>query len=151
MADLHMTDFYRDTARILVQLYNRFPNPGILYVDDISGPDSPDEFGLPAPRFQACFNTMIWLAEAGFIQYSAPIRQEALDGVTLSHKGLVILFSQTLALSASDLHFQNEESTIATETPLSHVEWLKMALASQSSRIIEEAVQTVLAHPLLAG
>lgn len=152
MADLHMTDFYRDTARILVQLYNHFPNTIILYADDISGPNTPDEFGLPSARFQSCFNTMLWLAETGLIRYATTIRQEALDQTTLSRKALVILFSTvTLAVTASDRHFSTDTNTDTTlpNVSLTHIEWLRTALNSQSSRLIEEAVQTILAHPLL--
>ncbi|MBE8717105.1 hypothetical protein [Cellvibrio polysaccharolyticus] len=152
MADLHMTDFYRDTARILVQLYNHFPNTIILYADDISGPNTPDEFGLPSARFQSCFSTMLWLAETGLIRYATTIRQEALDQTTLSRKALVILFSPvTLAVAASDRHFSTDTNTDTAlpDVSLTHIEWLRTALNSQSSRLIEEAVQTILAHPLL--
>jgi hypothetical protein len=151
MADLHMTDFYRDTARILVQLYNNFPNTIILYADDIGGPNTPDEFGLPSARFQSCFSTMLWLAETGLIRYATTIRQEALDQTTLTRKALVILFSPVkLAVAASDQHFYSSsdaDSSLPEVSP-SHIEWLRIALNSQSSRLIEEAVQTVLAHPL---
>lgn len=58
MADLHIDDFYRDAALILLRLYRTFPRKTILYVDDISGPDTPDEFGLHSERFQSCFSTM---------------------------------------------------------------------------------------------
>lgn len=153
MADLHMTDFYRDSAKILLQLYNRFPNKVILYAEDICGPDSPDEFGLPSPRFQSCFSTMIWLAEAGLITYSVPIRQEALDQTTLSREGLVVLFSKVsgiMAVAESDVATDRNTATDdipATATAFSHIEGLRLALKSQSSQWVEDAVKAILAHP----
>jgi len=61
MADLHIEDFYRDVAKIFLQLYAVFPRKTILYVEDISGPDEPDEYGLHHPRFQAGEKTTILL------------------------------------------------------------------------------------------
>lgn len=93
MADIHIADFHRDCANILVTLYRNFPRKIHLYVDDIAGPDEPDEFGLPSPRHQSCFATMIWLAEAGYVQYVTTIRQEALDQACLTHLGFILLSS----------------------------------------------------------
>lgn len=161
MADLHMTDFYRDTARVLVQLYNQFPKTIILYADEISGPNTPDEFGLPSARFQSCFSTLLWLADAGLVRYASTIRQEALEQATLTRKAMVILFSPVkLSVVATDQHFYEKQSTSTTDqtqpsntgapnTSLTHIGWLRAALSSQSSRLIEEAVQTILSHPLL--
>ena len=78
MADLHIEDFYRDVAKIFLNLYALFPRKTILYVEDICGPDQPDEFGLHNPRFQAGFSAMVWLAEHGYIHFQETIRQEAL-------------------------------------------------------------------------
>ena len=59
MADIHIEEFYKDAAIALVQLYNAFPRRVNLFVEDIAGPDEPDEFGLhsncllytsPSPR-----------------------------------------------------------------------------------------------------
>jgi hypothetical protein len=94
MADIHVADFNRDCAAILVALYRGFPRKTNIYVDDIAGPDEPDEFGLPSPRHQACFGTLLWLAEAGYIQYETTIRQEALDQASLTHMGYVLLESR---------------------------------------------------------
>lgn len=86
MSDLHIEDFCKDTAKILVILYQSFPQSMTLYVEDICGPDTPDEFGLHSPRFVASFNTLLWLAKADYIHYSDTVKQEALEGVTLTHK-----------------------------------------------------------------
>ncbi len=93
MSDIHIDDFYRDTARILVLLYSHFPRKITLYVDDISGPDTPDEFGLHSPRHQACFHTMLWLASTGYLDYGQMVYQDALDEACLTHKAFLLLNS----------------------------------------------------------
>ena len=70
MADLHIEDFHQDVARILVALYNRFPQPASLFVIDLIGEHEPDPFGVPAPRHSACFSAMLWLADEGFLRYT---------------------------------------------------------------------------------
>jgi hypothetical protein len=37
MADIHIDDFYRDVAKILIRLYAMFPRKTTPYVEDISG------------------------------------------------------------------------------------------------------------------
>lgn len=91
MSDLHIDDFYRDAAKALVALYSQFPRRTILYVEDISGPDSPDEFGLHSTRHQACFETLLWLAHSGFLRYEQLVRQEAIDQAVLTHRGFLTL------------------------------------------------------------
>lgn len=91
MSDLHIDDFYRDAARILAALYAQFPRKTTLYVEDISGPDTPDEFGLHSPRHQACFHTMMWLGSCDYLSYEQAVRQEALDQVVLTHRGFLLL------------------------------------------------------------
>lgn len=93
MSDLHIDDFYRDAAKILATLYGQFPRKITLYVEDICGPDTPDEFGLHSPRHQACFHTMMWLGSSDYLRYEQAVRQEALDQVTLTHRGFLILGS----------------------------------------------------------
>jgi hypothetical protein len=93
LSDIHIDDFYRDAAKILVALYGQFPKKITLYVEDICGPDTPDEFGLHSPRHQACFHTMMWLASADYLRYDQAVRQEALDQVVLSHRGFLVLSS----------------------------------------------------------
>ncbi|MFE8071604.1 hypothetical protein QQM79_11160 [Marinobacteraceae bacterium S3BR75-40.1] len=91
MADLHIEDFYRDTALILEQLYNAFPRKTSVYVEDIAGADNPDEFGLHSPRHMACFGTMLWLAEEGFIRFQDTITQIAIDQAVLTQSTFVTL------------------------------------------------------------
>ncbi len=93
MSDIHIDDFYRDTAKILVQLYSQFPRKFTLYVEDIAGQDKPDEFGLHSPRHLACFHALLWLAGADYLHFETTIRQEAIDQVVLSHRGFMLLNS----------------------------------------------------------
>ncbi|GGC89725.1 hypothetical protein [Halopseudomonas salina] len=91
MADLHIDDFYHDVAGILLGLYNSFPRPTTLFVADLIGEHEPDAFGVPAPRHQACFSAMLWLAEEGFLRYTDVIRQEAIDQCCLTERAFVLL------------------------------------------------------------
>jgi hypothetical protein len=93
VSDIHIDDFYKDAAKILVLLYNHFPRRITLYVEDISGPDKPDEFGLHHPRYEACFHTMLWLASTGYIEYSQTVQQDALDQTCLTHRTFLLLNS----------------------------------------------------------
>lgn len=91
MSDIHIDDYYKDSARILSQLYAFFPRPCAVYVEDIAGPDTPDEFGLHSNRHLACLSTLLWLAKAGYLSYVDTIRQEAIDQAVLTHKGFTLL------------------------------------------------------------
>jgi len=94
MSDLHIDDFYRDAGLMLARLYASFPLKNTLYVEDISGPDTPDEFGLHSDRFSRCFSTMLWLADSGYVRYESVVRQEALDQVVLTERGFLLLSSR---------------------------------------------------------
>lgn len=92
-ADIHIDDFYRDTAKTLVSLYNHFPRALTVYVEDISGPDTPDEFGLHSTRHESCLSTLIWLGTAGYLNYSSLVRREAIEQATLTHHAFLLLNS----------------------------------------------------------
>lgn len=91
MSDIHIDDFYRDAAKTLAALYAHFPRRTTLYVEDIGGPDTPDEFGLHSLRHQACFETFLWLAQSGYLRYEQLVRQEAVDQAVLTHRGFLTL------------------------------------------------------------
>jgi hypothetical protein len=92
--DLHIHDFYRDAGRILLALFQRFPAPSTIYVEDIAGPDTPDEFGLHSHRHLACLGAMTWLKECGYIKFSQVVRQEAVEETTLTHHSFLLLVSR---------------------------------------------------------
>lgn len=133
MSDLHIDDFFRDAAKTLILLYSRFPQKTILYVEDIAGPDSPDEFGLHSPRFMAGFHTLLWLAQTDYIQYSQPIRQEALEDATLTHRCFTFLCGPDSGVQ-DDLFAGELES----DTLLRRIDILKAALAHKSSDFLTQ-------------
>ena len=135
MADLHIEDFHQDVARILVALYNRFPQPACLLVIDLIGEHEPDPFGVPAPRHTACFSAMLWLAQEGFLRYTDTIRQDAIDQACLTERSFTLLsapdperLQATLPASVA-----RQQATLAQR--------LRDALRSGASNEIFEAVQ----------
>ena len=110
MSDIHIDDFYKDAARVLLVLYQYFPRPYTVYVADISGPDEPDEYGLHSDRHQACFSAMIY--------------KEAIDQAVLTQKAL------TLLTTRSAIRFQPEEETMppsVADEHASHIHQLRFA------------------------
>ena len=99
MADIHIDDFFKDAAGALNLLYRRFPQPIQLFVEDLTGPQEVDEFGLPNSRHMACFSTLLWLADEGFLRYVDTVRHEALDQATLTGR----CFSALVAPAAGAL------------------------------------------------
>lgn len=143
MADIHIDDFYRDSALIFLRLYAMFPRKGIIYVDDITGPDDPDEFGLHSERFQAGFSAMCWLADHGYIQYDDAIKQEALDQAVLSHKGFMILSSRSELDFGGDTLDDGLPASVM-EHSQSNINQLRTALKSGSSIMIKQCVHYLL-------
>lgn len=91
MADLHIEDFYKDGVCALLQLYFAFPRRISVFVEDICGPDTVDEFGLHSKRHLGCLGAMLWLAEEGFLRYTDTIRQDAIDQAVLTQKAFLLL------------------------------------------------------------
>ena len=130
MSDIHIDDFYKDAARVLLVLYQYFPRPYTVYVADISGTDEPDESGLHSDRHQACFSAMIWLADAGLLRYVDIINKEAIDQAVLTQKAL------TLLTTRSAIRFQPEEETMppsVADEHASHIHQLRFAVKSGAS------------------
>ena len=150
MTDLHIDDFYRDVAKIFLRLYAIFPRKTVLYVEDISGPDQPDEFGLHHPRFEACFSTMVWLAEHGYLNFDTNIRQEALDQAVLSQKAFLLLSSRSeLGLTPVD-----ENPDLPPSVRLhaqSNISQLRAAVGDGSSVLLQQCVSYLLSHPPIGG
>ena len=148
MSDIHIEDFYKDVAKILAQLYGCFPRKSTLYVEDIAGPDNPDEFGLHSERHQACFGTMVWLAESGYIDYGETVRQEALDQVCLSHKGFTLLSTRaTFAAGerdATDMLSGTADTPPPERAAPYNINQLRRALKSRSSSQIRQVVHHLL-------
>jgi hypothetical protein len=150
MADIHIDDFYRDVAKILIRLYAMFPRKTTLYVEDISGPDDPDEFGLHHPRFQACFSTMVWLAEHDYLLFQDTIRQEAMDQVVLSQKAFLVLTAQSDLSLTQATGDSSLPPSIAQEVQ-TNVSQLRTALRQGSSILIKSSVSYLLSHQPIDG
>ncbi|MGK0250205.1 MAG: hypothetical protein ACI910_002974 [Oleispira sp.] len=93
MLDVHIDDFFKDCAVILLHGFKYFPAKQVLYVEDICGPDEADEFGLHSPRHLAGFGAIIWLQEEGYIRFSEVDRQESVDDFVLASKAFTRLLS----------------------------------------------------------
>ena len=148
MADIHIEEFYKDTAIALVQLYGAFPRRTNLFVEDIAGPDEPDEFGLHSKRHMACFGALLWLEEEGLLRYVDTIRQEALDQAVLTQKAFVRLSTPASAELLNNLQFQPaaemEGLPESVRQDLStHIHLIRNALRKGSSATISRVMQGV--------
>ena len=141
--DIHIDDFSRDTALIFLYLYRQFPRKSELYVEDITGPDDPDEYGLHSTRHLSCFSTMIWLAEEGFIRYGDTIRQEALDQVILCQKTFLCLTSIHDDSSSYSENIDELPESLKTGH-LSHISKIKRSLKSEDSHQIRNTIMDIL-------
>ena len=140
MNDFHIDAFYRDAGLILQKLYRAFPRKIAIYVEDISGPDEPDEYGLHSDRYLACLSTMVWLAEQGYLSYESTIRQEAIDQAVLSHKSFTLLSShcQLDSAAAAELHATD------IENPRSNIVRLRHALKANSAPVVADIMRQLL-------
>lgn len=100
MLDVHIDEFFKDCAVVLLHGFKFFPAKQILYVEDICGPDEMDEFGLHSPRHIAAFGAIVWLQEEGFIRFTDINRQESVDEFVLTSKAFTRL-----------LHAENDRVT----------------------------------------
>ncbi|WP_439531189.1 hypothetical protein [Marinobacter adhaerens] len=146
MADIHVEEFYKDAAIALVQLYGAFPRRINLFVEDIAGPDEPDEFGLHSKRHMACFGALLWLAEEGLLRYVDTIRQEALDQAVLTRDAFIRLSAP--APETLTREFGIPEETAAGNLPPSvqedlstHIHLIRRALRGGNSARISQIMQ----------
>ena len=82
--DIHIDEFNRDVALTLIRLYQGFPKPMAIYVDDISRVDEPDEYGVISDRHQRCLGALLWLADEGILRFRDTIGIEGIDHAVLS-------------------------------------------------------------------
>ncbi|TGN41419.1 hypothetical protein [Marinobacter confluentis] len=144
MADIHIEEFYKDTAVTLVQLYGAFPRRVNLFVEDIAGPDDPDDFGLHSKRHMACFGALLWLAEEGFLRYVDTIRQEALDQAVLTRKAFIRLSAPADPAIEPPPPEPDPNLPPAVRSDLStHIHLIRDALKSGSSARISQVMQSV--------
>ncbi|MDX1695625.1 MAG: hypothetical protein R3208_17805 [Ketobacteraceae bacterium] len=140
MADLHIIDFYKDTAQALVALHQSFPRKIELYVEDLIGPDHVDEFGLHSKRHESCLGAFFWLADEGYIRYYTTIRQEAVDQAVLSSKAVVLLGTIVADMEAES-HNPDLPPAESLER-LTMIEHIRRALKSGSSSELTRVMKT---------
>lgn len=118
MLDVHIDEFFKDCAVILLLGFKYFPAKQILYVEDICGPDQVDEFGLHSPRHLAALGAAIWLQEEGYIRFGEVNRQESIDECVLSSKGFTRLLSASQNDPSTTLAQQIEYARLQGDTLL---------------------------------
>lgn len=150
MADLHIEDFYRDVATIFLRLYASFPRKITLYIDDVCGPDQPDEFGLHHPRFQAAFSALVWLAEQGYLQFGDTIREEAADQVVLSRRGFLLLSSRSEPGLVENAPDKGAPPSVVEDSQL-NIACLRNAVTDGSSLLIRRCVSSLLSRAPIGG
>lgn len=143
MSDIHIDDFYKDAGRILVQLYRSFPRRTLLLAEDISGPDTPDEYGLHSDRHQACFGAALWLADSGYLDYQDTIRQEGLDQVILTHKAFTLLSARATFVTGA-ANRDGDLPASVQENLQTNIHQLREALSSGASHNIRQVMQHLL-------
>lgn len=149
MADIHVEEFYKDAAVALAQLYSAFPRRVNLFVEDIAGPDEPDEFGLHSKRHMACFGALLWLAEEGFLRYVDTIRQEAIDQAVLTQEAFTRMSSPAPEALVQELSGPEDPARTSLPPSLqedlsSHIHLVRTALKSRQSLRIGHAVRATL-------
>lgn len=153
MADIHVEEFYKDVAIALIQLYSAFPRRVNLFVEDIAGPDEPDEFGLHSKRHMACFGALLWLQEEGLLRYVDTIRQEALDQAVLTRSAFIRLSAPApapLTREFGQSHQRAEEHlpTSVQEDLSTYIHLIRTALKDGHSGRISRIMQaTFFADP----
>lgn len=144
MADLHIEEFYRDAAIGLAQLYSAFPRPVNLFIEDIAGPDQPDEFGLHSKRHMACFGALLWLADEGLLRYVDTIRQDALDQAILTRTAFIRLSTPASPALAAEAGVPAPDSALPVSVQqdrCTYIHLIREALRSGHSERISRVVQ----------
>ncbi len=131
-SDIHIEEFYSDVAKILLQLYNVFPRTSTIYVEDIAGKDTPDEFGLHSERHIACLSAIIWLQQHGYLHFSDTIRQEAVDQAYLTQKAFMVLSSRSQIDYLNETNSLEGMSDYAIQNSITNIQQLRTALKTGS-------------------
>jgi len=145
MFDIHIEEFFLDCTKILKQLYQSFPKKSNVYVEDIAGPDQPDDYGIHSDRSQCCFGAMLWLEKENFICYESTLRQEAVDQALLTSKGLHLMSSichDEYINNITDCIYPQKEGLkgLPNIDTLNHV--MKHGTSSQLGLIMQHLIQT---------
>lgn len=139
MSNIHIEEFYHDIGLILSRLYASFPRRTILYVEDISGADMPDEYGLHSERYMSCLSAMIWLKDQKYIDFECTVKQEAVDQTVLTEKSFLILTNQATISIGEEPDLENMPAYVA-QNAITNISLLRRALISRSSIKISQIV-----------
>jgi hypothetical protein len=144
MFDIHIEEFFLDSTKILKRLYLAFPKKSNVFVEDIAGPDQPDDYGIHSDRFQSGFGAMIWLEKEGFISFESTLRQEAIDQAVLTVKGLKLMSSichDDYINNITDSIFPKKEGLkgLPNIDTLNHI--MKHGTSSQLGLIMQHLIQ----------
>jgi len=134
---INVDEFCKDAARALLVLSQTFPRPHTLFVEDLCGPDEADEFGMHSDRHLACFSTLLWLAEEGYLRYADTIRQEAVDQAVLTGRAFTLLCTPMPELAPEDGEALPEAVRLEQQT---HLHRLETALGERSSTRVRTAM-----------
>ncbi len=139
MLDVHIDDFFKDCSTILLIGFRRFPRSQTLFIEDVSGPDQMDEFGLHSNRHMAALGALEWLKEEGYVRFGTMDRQESVDEFVLSSKAL----SRLLRPISASLSEHNKDAVETTPV----VQVLEFArLQSDTTWMSQLMQQHVLQH-----
>lgn len=141
MSDINVDDFFQDAARALLILYQSFPRPRTLFVEDICGPEEPDEFGMHSDRFLACFGALVWLGEEDFLRAGEAMRQEAVEQAVLTAR------SFTLLSTPARIHLADTDSRLPKSVELersSNIHQLREAVKARSSTALRRIMLSLL-------
>lgn len=141
MSDIHIDDFFADAARVFDRLYASFPRPSTLFVEEISGPDEPDEFGVHSKRHLGCLHTMTWLAAENYLRFDDLIRSEAMDQAVLTARGFNLLVNPPRFSAPIDVTDQPEAVRLEK---LSNIHRIRSALKARNSTAIRKAMTELL-------
>jgi hypothetical protein len=150
LSGINIEEFFRDAAKVLSQLHSVFPHPNIIEVSDICGIEDTDEYGMHSPRHLACFATLLWLAEEGYIRFAETIRSEGIDQAVLTARCFVLL---TRPVTAKDHPYTNaafEQSEFIALQQASLIHALHEALQQRSS-LAQRKVMLSLMSAMLNG
>ena len=145
MIDINVDDFFKDAAKTLAALYAVFPRRHAIYVEDISGPEEPDEFGMHSERHMACFGTLIWLGEEGYLRFVEPIRDEAIDQAVLTGRCFTLLTSPAPRVAVDPADDRDLPESIRQQQA-SHIYRISSALKSRSSSRIRAAMMELMSR-----
>jgi hypothetical protein len=137
MTGINVDEFCKDAGRALLVLYEAFPRPHTLFVEDICGPDRVDEFGMHSQRHLSCFSALLWLAEEGFLRFVDTIRQEAVEQVVLTGRAFTLLSTPVPGFDPPQADELPESLRLEQQT---HAHRLERVLAERSSTRIRAAV-----------